>query len=81
VAGTSTIAAALVLAVGVALLTDAAVRVEVDRLVRQVAAARLPVSRGTLQARPVTRDAADALVAAALAARVTTSTSASRNGS
>ena len=54
-------------------LTDAAVRVEVDRLVGQVTAARRLPFRGTLQARPVTRDAADALVAAALAARVTTS--------
>jgi len=73
VAGTSTIAAALVLAVGVAPLTDAAVRAEVDHLVGQVTAARRLPFRGTLQARPVSRDAADALVAAALAARVTTS--------
>jgi hypothetical protein len=73
VAGTSTIAAALVLAVGVTPLTDAAVRVEVDRLVGQVTAVRRLPFRGTLQARPVTRDAADALVAAALAGRVTTS--------
>jgi len=70
---TSTIAAALVLAAAAAPLTDAAVRVEVDRLVGQVAAARRLPFRGVLQARPVTRDATDALVAAALAARVTTS--------
>ena len=70
---TGTIAAVLVLAGGAAPLTDAAVRVEVDRLVGQVTAARRLPFRGTLQARPVTRDAADALVAAALAARVTTS--------
>ena len=54
-------------------LTDADVRAEVDHLVRQVTAVRRLPFRGTLQARPVTRDAADALVAAALAARVTTS--------
>ena len=70
---TTTFAAVLVLAGGAAPLTDAAVRVEVDRLVGQVSAARRLPYRGTLQARPVTRDAADALVAAALAARVTTS--------
>lgn len=69
----STIAAALVLAGSFAPLTDAAVRVEVDHLVGQVAAARRLPFRGALQARPVSRDAIDALVAAALAARVTTS--------
>jgi len=69
----STIAVALVIGVAAAPLTDAAVRVEVDHLVRQVTAVRRLPFRGTLQARPVTRDAADALVAAALAARVTTS--------
>src|SRR5262245_12928646 len=54
-------------------LTDAAVRVEVDRLVAQVTAARRLPFRGTLQARAITRDAAEAQISAALAARLTTS--------
>ena len=53
-------------------VTDAAVRAEVDRLAVQVSAARHLPFRGTLQARAIGRDAADAQVAAALAARITT---------
>jgi hypothetical protein len=72
VAGTTALAvAASVLAM--APLTDAAVRVEVDGLVSQVTTARRLSFRGTLQARAITRDAAEAQIAAALAARVTTS--------
>ena len=71
-AGTTALAvAASVLAM--APLTDAAVRVEVDGLVAQVATARRLSFRGTLQARAVTRDAAQAQISAALAARLTTS--------
>ena len=53
-------------------VTDAAVRAEVDRLAVQVSAARHLPFRGTLQARAIGRDTADAQVAAALAARITT---------
>jgi hypothetical protein len=69
VAGTTTVAV-VAAALAMAPLTDAAVRAEVDRLVSQVTAARhLPFHR-TLQARPVPRDAAEAQIAAALAARI-----------
>jgi hypothetical protein len=51
-------------------VTDAAVRAEVDRLVVQVSAARRLPFRGTLQARAVTRDAAEAQIGAALSARI-----------
>jgi hypothetical protein len=72
VAGPTPLAlAALLLAT--APVTDAAVRTEVDRLVGQVTAARRLPFRGTLQARAVTRDAAEAQIAAAVAARITTS--------
>jgi hypothetical protein len=70
VAGTTTLAVVAVLAI--APVTDAAVRVEVDRLVVQVSAARHIPFRGKLQARAITRDAADAQIAAALATRITT---------
>jgi len=73
VAGTTTLGLAVVLAVSSTPVTDAAVRTEVDRLVVQVSAARHLPFRGALQARAITRDAADAQVAAALAARITTS--------
>src|SRR5436190_6852731 len=53
-------------------LGDGAVRSEVDRLVPEVARARHLSLHGTLAARAVGRDAIDAHVAAALAARVTT---------
>jgi len=51
-------------------ITEAAVRSEVDRLVAQVSTARRLPFRSKLQARAVTRDAADAQIAAALAARI-----------
>ena len=54
-------------------IPDGAVRGEVDRLLGQVTAARRLPFRGTLAARAVTRETADALVTAALAARITTS--------
>ncbi len=54
-------------------LTDDAVRTEVDRTVAQVAAVRHLPFRGTLPARAVTRDAVEAQIAAALAARLTSS--------
>ena len=68
----TTLAAALALAASLAPVTDAAVRTEVDRLVVQVSAARHLPFRGTLQARAISRDAADAQIAGALAARITT---------
>jgi hypothetical protein len=71
VAGTTTLTVAVVLAT--APITDAAVRAEVDRLVAQVTGVRHLPFRGTLQARAVTRDAAEAQIAAALTARITTS--------
>jgi hypothetical protein len=52
-------------------LSDGAVRAEVDRLVAQVTAVRRLPFHGTLQARPIPRDAAEAQIAAALAARIT----------
>jgi hypothetical protein len=51
-------------------ITDAAVRAEIDRLVPQVAATRRLSFKGKLAARAVSRDAADAQIAAALAARI-----------
>jgi len=72
VAGTTTLAAAVALATSLMPVTDAAVRVEVDHLTPQVAAARRLPFRGKLQARAITRDAADAQIAAALTARITT---------
>ena len=71
-AGTTTLAVAVVLALSSVPVTDAAVRVDVDRLVPQVTSARHLAFRGPLQARAVTRDTADAQIGAALAARVTT---------
>jgi hypothetical protein len=70
VAGTTTLAVAVVLAI--APVTDAAVRSEVDRLVVLVSAARRLPFKGTLASRAIARDAADAQIAAALAARITT---------
>ena len=76
-AGTTTAALVAAAALSIVPLTDGAVRAEVDRLVAQVVAVRrLPVGGrfgtfGTLQARPVTRDAAEAQIGAALAARIT----------
>jgi hypothetical protein len=70
VAGTTTVAVAVMLAI--APVTDGAVRAEVDRLVARVTSARHLPFRGTLQARAITRDTADAQIAAALTARVTT---------
>jgi hypothetical protein len=74
VAGSTALAvAAVALALAMTPLTDAAVRAEVDRVVVQVTAVRRLPFRGALPARAVTRDVADAQIAAALAARVTTS--------
>jgi hypothetical protein len=70
VAGTTTAAVVAATALAIAPLSDAAVRAEVDRLVPQVTAARHLSFRGKLAARAVTRDAADAQIAAALAARI-----------
>lgn len=70
VAGTTTLAVAVVLGIAVAPVTDGAVRAEVDRLVVQVAATRHLSYLGTLAARAITRDASDAQIAAALAARL-----------
>jgi hypothetical protein len=71
VAGTTTLAVAVVLTITP--VTDAAVRGEVDRLTAQVTAARHLPFHGALPARAITRDAADAQIGAALAARITTS--------
>jgi hypothetical protein len=71
VAVTTTAALVAAAALSIVPLTDGAVRAEVDRLVAQVSAARRLAFRGTLQARPVTRDAAEAQIGAALAARIT----------
>ena len=73
VAGPTALAAVVAATLAAAPISDGAVRGEVDRLVGQVSAARRLPFRGTLAARAVTRDAADALVGAALAARITTS--------
>lgn len=70
-AGTTTLAVAVVLTITP--VTDAAVRGEVDRLTAQVTAARHLPFHGALPARAITRDAADAQIGAALAARITTS--------
>jgi hypothetical protein len=70
VAGTTTVAVVAAAALAMAPLGDAAVRAEVDRLVPQVTAARRLSFRGKLAARAVPRDAADAQIAAALAARI-----------
>jgi hypothetical protein len=71
VAGMTTVALVAAAALALTPLTDGAVRAEVDRLVGQVSAVRRVPFHGTLQARPVTRDAAEAQIAAALAARIT----------
>jgi hypothetical protein len=70
VAGTTTVAVAAAMALAMAPLTDAAVRAEVDRLLPRVTTARRLSFRGKLAARPVTREAAEAQSAAALAARI-----------
>jgi hypothetical protein len=73
VAGTTTTLALAAVVLAAAPVTDAAVRAEVDRLIGEVAAVRRHPFRGTLAARAVTRDAAAAQIAAALAARISTS--------
>jgi len=72
VAGTTALAVTASM-LAMAPLTDAAVRADVDRLVAQVSATRHLSYRGALQARAISRDAAEAQISAALAARVTTS--------
>jgi hypothetical protein len=69
----TTLAVAAAAALAITPVTDAAVRTEVDRLVPQVAAVRHLSFRGTLPARAVTRDAVEAQIGAALAARLTSS--------
>jgi hypothetical protein len=73
VAGPTTLLAAAAVALALAPLTDGAVRGEVDRLVGQVTAARRLSFRGTLPARAISREAAEAQISAALTARITTS--------
>jgi hypothetical protein len=73
VAGPTTLAVTAAVVLALTPLTDGAVRVEVDRLVRQVSATRRLTFHGTLAARAVTRDAAEAQTSAALAARITIS--------
>src|SRR6185436_14991066 len=71
--GPTTLALTAAVALALAPVTDGAVRGEVDRLVRQVSAARHLPFHGTLAARAISRDAAEAQISAALAARITTS--------
>jgi hypothetical protein len=73
VAGATTLAVAAAAVVAMAPITDGAVRGEVDRLLGQVTSVRRLPFRGPLAARAVTGETADALVTAALAARITTS--------
>jgi hypothetical protein len=73
VAGPTTLVAAAAAVLALAPITDGAVRGEVDRLVGQVTGARRLSFHGTLAARAITRDAAEAQISAALAARITTS--------
>ena len=72
-AGPTTLAITAAVVLALAPVTDDAVRVEVDRLVGQVSAARRLPFHGALAARAVTRDAAEAQLSAALSARITTS--------
>ena len=69
----TTLAVAAAAALAITPVTDVAVRTEVDGLVPQVAAVRHLSFRGTLPARAVTRDAVEAQIGAALAARLTSS--------
>ena len=72
-AGPTTLAATAAVVLALTPLTDGAVRAEVDRLVAQVSVTRHLTFHGTLAARAVTRDAAEAQTSAALAARITIS--------
>jgi hypothetical protein len=73
VAGPTTLAATAAVVLALAPLSDGAVRGEVDRLVGQVSAARGLRFHGTLAARAIPRDAAEAQISAALTSRITTS--------